>query len=237
MVSSVMHNSEAFGHKIPKDLETQYYKLIKSTLGVRQSTPNLIVLIESGLLPLKALITSRQQGFFKRFGESVQHGSSRSRVFEILKQDKNEDYIQHYVTMSEKYSSKDEIYAEFVSDLKDQVNKLADEGLYKYQIYRKMNPSLDPSPFLNLPHPHTETIIKFRLGSHKLPIKTGRWKGLDRCDRVCPECQVLGDEEHYLFNCSLVRRDDLLLPEEFGNLWKNANVFKLFARLVDVDLL
>ena len=237
VVSSVMHNSEAFGHKIPKDLETQYYKLIKSTLGVRQSTPNLIVLIESGLLPLKALITSRQQGFFKRFEESIHHGSSRSRVFEILKQDKNEDYIQHYVTMSEKYSSKDEIYAEFVSDLKDQVNKLADEGLYKYQIYRKMNPSLDPSPFLNLPHPLTETIIKFRLGSHKLPIETGRWKGLDRCDRLCPECQVLGDEEHYLFNCSLVRRDDLLLPEEFGNLWKNANVFKLFARLVDVDLL
>ena len=75
------------------------------------------------------------------------------------------------------------------------------------------------------------------LGSHKLPIETGRWKGLDRCDRLCPECQVLGDEEHYLFHCSLVRRDDLLLPEEFGNLWKNANVFKLFARLVDVDLL
>ena len=43
VVSSVMHNSEAFGHKISKDLETQYYKLIKSTLGVRQSTPNLTV--------------------------------------------------------------------------------------------------------------------------------------------------------------------------------------------------
>ena len=58
VVSSVMHNSEAFGNKIPKDLETQYYKLIKSTLGVCRSTPNLIVLIQSGLLPLKALITS-----------------------------------------------------------------------------------------------------------------------------------------------------------------------------------
>ena len=154
-------------------------------------------------------------------------------MFEILKQDTNEDYIQHYMTISDTYSSKDEIYAEFASDLKDRVNKLADEGLYKYQIYRKMNPSLNPSPFINLLH----HIIKFRLGSHKLPIETGRWKGLDRCDRVCPECQVLGDEEHYLFYCFLVRRDDLLLPEVFGNLWKNANVFKLFSRLVDVDLL
>ena len=45
------------------------------------------------------------------------------------------------------------------------------------------------------------------------------------------------EEEHYLFHCSLVGGDALLLPEEFGNLWKNANVFKLFSRLVDVDLL
>ena len=71
------------------------------------------------------------------------------------------DYIQLYVTISERYASKDEIYAEFASDIKDQVNKLADEGLYKYQIYRKMNPSLDPLPFLNLTYPLTESIIKF----------------------------------------------------------------------------
>ena len=155
LVSSVMHNSEAFGHK---DAIGPWKTILQTnTLGVRQSNPNLIVLIESVLLPLKALITSSQQGFFKRFGESLHHGFSRSRVFEILKQDKNEDYIQHYVTISETYSSKNEIYAEIASDLKDQFNKLADEGLYKYQIYRKMNPSLNPSPFLNLPHPPTDT--------------------------------------------------------------------------------
>ena len=124
-----MHSSKGFGHKIPQDLETQYYKLIKSTLGVRQNTPNLIVLIKSGLLPLKALITLRQQGFFKHFGESLHHGSSRSLVFKMSRQDKNEDCMQDYVTISESYSLKNEIYVEFASDLKDQVNKLADEGL------------------------------------------------------------------------------------------------------------
>ena len=123
-----------------------------------------------------------------------------------------------------------------VSDIKQQINSLADQGKYKFQIYRKMNPSLEPSPFLNLPHPLSDTIMKFRLGSHKLPIETGRWKGLDRNDRICPECKVLGDEEHFLYDCQQIRRDDLQLPGSFADLWQHANVFKLFSRLVDIDV-
>ena len=151
-MSSVLHNCEAFGYKTPKDLEIQYYKLIKSTLGVRQSTPNLLVLIESGLLPLEAIISSRQVGFFKRFGESLHPGSSRSLVFEKLKEDENEKYIQHYVRLSQSYNSKDEIYNASVSRIKQQINSLADQGNYKFQIYRRMNPSLEPSPFVNVRH-------------------------------------------------------------------------------------
>ena len=237
VVLSVLHNCEAFGYKTPKDLETQYYKLIKATLGVRQSTPNLIVLIESGLLPLKAIITSRQLGFLKRFSESLHPGSSRSKVFEKLKEDENEKYIQHYITISRKYTSKSEIYNEFVSDIKQQINSLADQGNYKFEIYRRMNPTLEPSPLLNLPHPLSDTIIKFRLGSHKLPIETGRWRGLERGDRVCAECQVLGDEEHFLYVCPQIQRNDLQLPGELADLWKHADVFKLFARLKDIDVL
>ena len=186
---------------------------------------------------MEAIISSRQIGFFKRFGESLHPGSSRSLVFEKLKEDENEKYIQHYVRLSQSYNSKDEIYNASVSRIKQQINSLADQGNYKFQIYRRMNPSLEPSPFLNLPHPLSDTIIKFRLGSHKLPIETGRWRGLDRSDRVCPECQVLGDEQHFLYVCPQIRRDDLQLPGELVDLWKHANVFRLFTRLKDIDVL
>ena len=195
------------------------------------------MLIETVLLPLKGIITCRQFGFFKQFGESLHPGSSRSKVFELLKADENLRYIQHYVDISQKYTSKKEIYNEYMSQVKQQINSLADQGNYKFMIYRRMNPSLERSPFLHLPHPLSESIIKFRLGSHKLPIETGRWKGLERSDRVCPECMVLGDEEHFLFSCVQVRRDDLHLPLEFENLWKHAGVFELFSRLKDVDVL
>ena len=43
VVLSALHNCEAFGHKMPIDLETEHFKLIKSTLGVGQSTPILLV--------------------------------------------------------------------------------------------------------------------------------------------------------------------------------------------------
>ena len=237
VVQSLLHNCETFSYQLPKDLENQYFKLIKTTLGVRQSTPNLIVLIESGLLPLKGVIASRQFGFYKQFGESLHPGSSRSRVFEALKADENLQYIQHYVNISHKYTSKKDIYNEYMSEIRGQVNSLADQGNYKFEIYRRMNPSLERSHFLDLPHPLSDTIIKFRLGSHKLPIETGRWKGLDRSDRICPQCNVLGDEEHYLYSCVQVRRDDLQLPLEMKDLWKHAGVFTLFSRLKDIDVL
>ena len=56
--------------------------------------------------------------FFKNFGESLHHGSSQSRIFEILKQNNNEDYIQHYVTISKSYTLNDRIYVEYATDIK-----------------------------------------------------------------------------------------------------------------------
>ena len=81
-------------------------------------------------------------------------------------------------------------------------------------------------------------IIKFRLGSHKLPVETGRWYGIrNRNDRVCSECGVLGDEVHYLYNCAQIKRDDVVLPQNLDELWQNPNVFKLFSRLKEIGVL
>ena len=236
VMGSLLSNSDSFGFDMPKDLENQYHKLIKCTLGVRQSTPNLLVLLESGLFPLKAL--SRQLKFYKRFTESLQANSARREVFDQLKSDPNEPYIQHYINISQKYTSKEEIYRESLDEMKNQVNVKADNGDYKFDMYRKMNPSLVRSPFISLPHPLSSALIKFRLGSHKLPVETGRWYGIrNRNDRVCGECGVLGDELHYIYNCTQIKRDDIMLPENLEELWQNPNVFKLFSRLMELNVL
>ena len=60
-MSNLLYNCEAFGPKIPKELRNHYFNLMKSALVVRNNTPNEIILIECGLLPLEAIIYARQQ--------------------------------------------------------------------------------------------------------------------------------------------------------------------------------
>ena len=46
------------------------------------------------------------------------------------------------------------------------------------------------------------SLTKFRISAHNLPVETGRYKGLDRKDRICPHCNHgIGDEVHYMFMC------------------------------------
>ena len=53
--SALLHNCETFSHKLP-DLKTTYFSLLKSCLGVRKNTPNLLVLLESNMQSLESMI-------------------------------------------------------------------------------------------------------------------------------------------------------------------------------------
>ena len=64
--SALLHNCETFANKIPDGFRMMYFSLIKSSLGVRANTPNLLVLLESNMQSLESMIYSRQLGFFIR---------------------------------------------------------------------------------------------------------------------------------------------------------------------------
>ena len=48
----------------------------------------------------------------------------------------------------------------------------------------------------------------FRTTNQNLPIETGRWRNIDRGNRYCNlcNCQKLGDEYHYVLECSSLPR-------------------------------
>ena len=100
-----------------------------------------------------------------------------------------------------------------------------------------MNPSLQRSPFIDNLHGLSGDIIRFRLGSHMLPIETGRWSRTERQDRLCRTCNVLGDESHALFRCTAVNRDLLDLPGSISEIWKADDIFSLFKRLREANFL
>ena len=48
------------------------------------------------------------------------------------------------------------------------------------------------------------TMFRFRTANHKLPVETGRWNNIELSERKCQLCEsnYLGDEFHYLLECS-----------------------------------
>ena len=222
---------------MPVDLEKTYTKLLRRALNVRANTPAITLFIESGCLPLKALVHARQLKFFTRYRDRAMSADTpRTRLFDRLVSEPMV-YMQHYLDLCNKYNSLEEIYREASEELKEKVKTLADNGHYKYKIYSEYNPGLDTSPFLNNLHPLSGDIIRFRLGSHVLPIETGRWSRTPRANRLCTTCLTLGDEQHALFHCCLVDRGQLDLPDTLGGIWACEDVFALFERMKNAELL
>ena len=236
VMTSLLHNCEAFGFEIPKDLESTYMKLMKSCFNVRANTPNFILYIESGLLPIKFLIYLRQYNFYQRFRSSIERNSRRERMMDALLGDLTK-YLKHYEWLSSQYTSGVDILQEGLNFVKDKIRSFAANRRSKYISYLKINPNLDPSPFLHIIHPIAIDIIRFRVGSHYLPIETGRWARKQRNERLCTTCGVVGDEEHAIYDCSLISRHDIVSVQEIDQLWHQPEVYKLFTRMKLAKLL
>ena len=229
VMRSLLHNCEAFGPEIPKDLEPTYLKLLKSCLNVRSSTPNLILYIESGFLPIKYIIHRSQYNFYQRLRGSIHVGSRREKMLNLLLI-KPPKYLKHYEKLHSDYDNGNDILDEGRNFVKEKIRTLATNGHSKYIIYMKLNPELDPSPFLHIVHPTARDIIRFRLGSHYLPIETGRWCRKQRHERLCTNCGVIGDEEHLIYHCSLISRVGMSL-DDISKVWLQPDVYQLFARI------
>jgi hypothetical protein len=71
-------------------------------------------------------------------------------------------------------------------------------------------------------------LYRFRTTNLYLPIETSRWRNIDRENRYC-NCQKLGDEYHYVLECSSLNvKHKQLLPKYF---MKRHNVVKFFEYL------
>ena len=147
-------------------------------------------------------------------------------------------YMKHYMKLDTTYSNPEDIFREAYEKLKTSVQeKGATDVKYRFYIYNKINPGLTPSPFLNTMN-YGDLITRFRLGSHRLPIETGRWSGLQRCQRLCPKCNVLGDEYHFLFDCTETYKDPThYFSGELHDVWSNENFFLRFKELVKSEFL
>ena len=64
--SAILYGAECWLNCDLKPMESIYISAIKALLGVRQSTPNKICLIEAGMPPLKVLVLQKQSTFINK---------------------------------------------------------------------------------------------------------------------------------------------------------------------------
>ena len=237
VMTALLYNCEAFGPHVPKGLEELYIRMLRAALGVRHNCPKLTVLIESGFLPLKCLILSRQLKFFRRFKDSLCTNSVRAKIFDYLLKNTSK-FLDHYIDLDIRYSDHKQLIRESVDDLKDNIRKqAANKGRhYKYWVYLQMNPELTASPYLPRIDVVGKSMIKFRLGSHRLKIETGRWSNIPRDERLCTSCNLLEDEYHVIYDCCKIDRADLVdIPQPLSSLWSYSKVNTLFKRIRDAE--
>ena len=206
--------------------------MLRAALGVRNNCPNLIVLIESGCLTLQCMIRSRQLKFFRRFKLSLQENSTRSAVFQQLLSEQT-NFLKHYVELDARYADSKMLKSQLMNEVRLKIKDLASDidNHYKYRIYMEMNPDLVKPPVLNRSDVIGKCITKFRAGSHNLRIETGRWSRTPRDDRLCTNCNELGDEYHAVYDCNLIHRSDCNdFPPTLSSIWDDPNVNLLFER-------
>ena len=78
-------------------------------------------------------------------------------------------------------------------------------------------------------------MVRFRISNHKLSVETGRWHNVEYDDRKCPLCtsDSLGDEYHYLLECSFFKS----LRHKYINpfYYKRPNMLKFKALLTNQE--
>ena len=63
-----------------------------------------------------------------------------------------------------------------------------------------------------------------------------RWARLDRNDRLCGTCGVVGDKSHTAFDCSVIEISDMVLDGGSDQIWNLPDIIKLLKRIKEIKL-
>ena len=227
-----MHSpNAAMVNKARTGLEQVYTKLLRRVCGVRRNTPANMLLTELGLSCLKVFWWRRTVQFFNELASSP-----TDSLYHIILLDNQRDAFQLRVNnfcrsmfqglasvgyhMSQDIASTSQLDVASIMDLlQDSLQHVTapdlgcprvapSVGVVSCTYHQWFMPFSKHKRYCQLPVSgrRMRRFLQFRLGSHSLPIATGRFAGgrhLARADRVCPHCDgvSIADELHLVFEC------------------------------------
>ena len=220
LLSALLYGCESWLDGDLKPMCKLYNWALKQMLGVRYSTCNDLCYVESGYVPLKAIVKSRQRKFFAKMNNDRvdMHDDPFGLVLRLV--------------LNTRYSTKryiNDLINNDVDDIQDATAVLKrdlsrSESSRRTLYCKSMNICLgvhdiySKKCFIN--ETHRVAFTRFRVSSHSLAIETGRWnrKGRGRLpieERLCT-CGQVQTEEHVINDCIISQhiRDQY----EFSNI-------------------
>ena len=228
-----------------KLIDQFYLKTLKNLLSLRKSTPSYMVYSEIGKYPCSIAIKVRILSFTKKLLEGS--GEKFSEIlFGHMCKNENESYkwikglrdILHETGFSFLTNNLQNLpnYLPLIyQTLKDQASQSLNTDSSKCTFYRYIKNITGMEYYLTiLNRKQTYALLKFRTGNHNLPIEAGRFNNTPLVDRICPFCYRLGDEYHYILECSKFEnaRNKYLKKHYFIR----PNMFKLYNLYNSTDI-
>ena len=173
--ASMLYSCETWLTMDFRAVEKVYMSSLKQLLGVRHSTRNSIVLLESGKPDVKTLIKNRQHKFPRNIVSREQYPTSYlNKVFSIAMDSKSPMGLQlmSYLT-SDTYGQNTTTYMDTLKQ-----NILSSEKT-RDRTYVEIKPLLSACTIYSndscVPENTRIAVTRIRLSSHRLRIETGRW--------------------------------------------------------------
>lgn len=224
----LLYGAEIWGCGNNDIIEKLHLKYCRMLLRVNNSTSKCMVYGELGRFPLQTFINQRMLNYWARMIQSDDHRLNK-RLYQITytlcKQRQFESewisHIKQTLNSCNLYQCwlAQRIHVPSINIFKGVVNKVtcdtykaewqesvySNQKCYNYRMFKRE--FCFESYLIRLPVSLRIVFAKFRLSNHNLPIEKGRHWNIERCERKCTQCNVLGDEFHYLFICPLFSDD------------------------------
>ena len=222
VVPILLYACELYGYENIQIIERLQLKYLKYILGLKPSTPNVMVYGETGCFPLAITIKCRIISYWASILSNKPEKLSFQIYNVIFKTFQDNTFVSPWlkfvkntldncglsnIWLSQSFLSVKNLTENVRQVLKDQYRQewaSTIENSSKSVTYKCFKKDLKfESYLLELPHVYKRILIKFRTSNHKLPIENGRFSKLSRHLRVCENCDTntLGDEFHFLLEC------------------------------------
>ena len=192
--------------KVSQEMLLMERNALKRCLGVKASTPDDIVYTEVNRANIVNRIKEQQHQFFNKLATL----DGAAIVCDILEMCAELDVVKYYNELTNRHCE-DEL-----QERKQRMNEA--ESTYIRRYVDLTSQEYCHAIYESYLREDLRIIItRWRLSCIPLEIETGRYKGIERENRLCPFCDVLEDEEHALYHCEAyeeIRRDNQELLEE-----------------------